>query len=187
MTSPPDQGRLFPFATPLTLVATCRRIEAMVLTVAPEMTRLQCYRMQCDLCIPTLLLERMHPAATIPPRPIVALPETVLLYARDLERQISMVATELTQQGCAQLLRELLETTATMESISLEIRQGREWQTRHELPALPELTSFDPEADRLEEARAWRSVHKPIVYQRTQTPAWPDLGFVPGRRRRGRV
>ena len=163
------QRDLFPYATPMTLVAACRRIEAMVLTVAPEMTRQHCFDLQCELSIPTLLIERMVPAVRIPPRSIQARPETVLLYCRDLEQQIVTTAATLSQRDCARLLRELLETTATVETISLGIRQGREWQTRHQLPALPELTDFDPEADRLEEARAWRSVRKPIAYQRAQT------------------
>lgn len=176
----PTQGSLLPYATPTTALAACRRIEAMVLTVAPEMTYRHCNQMQGELCVVTMLIEQWTPlAAKMPPRSIVAAPETVLLYCRDVGRQIVTSAATLSQAQCLRLLQDLLEATAAMEQISLEIRQGSDWQTRQQLPALPTPT-LDEERDRLEEARQWRAVHKPIVYQRTQ--AAPLLDFVPGRR-----
>jgi hypothetical protein len=170
----PEQGSLFPFATPQTALACCRRIEAMVLTVGPEMTRAQCHRMQCELSIPTLLLEQACPAAKVPPRPINATPETVLLYCRDLGKQIVTAAPTMSRGDCVRILEELVQVAAAMEAISEAIRLGPEWQLRHMLPALPEpKPDRHVEADRLDAARHWRAPVKPIAYQPTE--------FVPGR------
>lgn len=175
----PAQGSLFPFATPQTALACCRRIEAMVLTVAPELTREQCHQMQCELSIATLLLEQMCHAAKIPPRPIAATPENVLLYCRDLGRQIVTAATRLSHADCLRILEELLQTTATLETISELIRLTPEWQLRQMLPALPEpMPTRSREIERLETALHWRAPMKPIAYH-SRTPAL--LPFVGGR------
>ncbi|HEY6141662.1 MAG TPA: hypothetical protein VI670_28205 [Thermoanaerobaculia bacterium] len=178
----PAQGSLLPYATPATALASCRQVEAITLTIAPELTARQCFDLQCALSYVTLLLEQRHLAARIPPRTIANRPETVLLYVRDLSRQIVTIAADLTQLDCLTLLEQLVHVTTLAERISETIRTGAEWQARQRLPELPTPT-LDLELDRLEEARQWRAVRKPIVYQRTQSPAWPDLGFVSGRRR----
>lgn len=115
------QGELFPYATPETVLAYNRRLEAMILTIAPEMSRAQCLRM----------------------------------------------------------LEELVLATSVLDKISVDIRVSREWQARQQIPGIPTREASD---DRLEEARHWQRAHPAITYPRTQTPAWPDLGFV--RRRR---
>lgn len=106
MTRPtPEQGELFPYARPETVLAFCRRLEAIVLTIAPEMT----------------------------------------------------------SQHCLRALGDLSLSTATVERIALEIRQGRAWQERQQLPAIALPTSAD---DPLEEQRHWRAARRPMQYQR---------------------
>jgi hypothetical protein len=163
----PVQGSLLPYATPATALASCRQIEAITLTIAPELTARQCFDLQCALGYVTLLIEQRYPAASIPPRPIANRPETVLLYVRDLGRQIVTIATDLTQLDCLTLLEQLVHVTTLAARISETIRTGAEWQARQRLPELPTPT-LDLELDRLEEARQWRAVRRPIVYQRTQ-------------------
>lgn len=174
----PTQADLFPYATPLTCLAACRRIEAMVLTVAPEMTPHQCDRIMCELCTAMLLLERMGTPLKIPPHPdLRGLPENVLTFCRDVERLIESWAPIATVAQCLTVLEELVHTTATVDSYSLEIRQGREWQRRQQLPSLPAPTIADPIGDRLEAARHWRAAYQPIKYEKRQ-PDWPDLGGI---------
>lgn len=48
---PSTQGDLFPFAAPETVLAHCRRLEAIALAVAPELTPDQCLRMLSELAL----------------------------------------------------------------------------------------------------------------------------------------
>src|ERR1051325_2953178 len=107
-TMTPFQGSLLPYATPATAHASCRQIEAITLTIAPELTARQCFDLQCALSYVTLLLEQCHLAARIPPRTIANRRETVLLYVRDLSRQIVTIAADLTQLDCLTLLEQLV-------------------------------------------------------------------------------
>jgi hypothetical protein len=58
-----QQGDLFPFAAPLTVLAHCRRLEAIVLKVAPELTPEQCLRMLSELALSAQIFE--HIAHTV--------------------------------------------------------------------------------------------------------------------------
>lgn len=52
-----SQAELFPFASPETVLAYCRRLEAKVLKVAPELTPTHCLRLLGELALATTLLE----------------------------------------------------------------------------------------------------------------------------------
>jgi len=101
-----------------------------------------------------------------------AKPETVLAYCRRLEAMVLTIAPEMRKADCLRMLEELVLATSVMDKISVSIRLGREWQTRHQLPEVPDRAAPD---ERLEEARHWDRAH-PIKYPHTQTPAWPDRG-----------
>lgn len=53
------QGELFPYAKPETVLAYCRRLEAMVLTIAPEMTKAHCLRMLEELVLSTSVMDQI--------------------------------------------------------------------------------------------------------------------------------
>ena len=53
----PEQGDLFPFAAPETVLAHCRRLEAIALTVGPELTPEQCFRMLSELALTAQIFE----------------------------------------------------------------------------------------------------------------------------------
>lgn len=103
-----------------------------------------------------------------------ARPETVLAFIRRLEGIWIPIAPEATRAHCLLQLGDLSISTAIAEKISLEIRTTRAWQERQQLPA---IALPDPPDDSLEALRHWRAAHKPVKYERTQTPAWPDKGF----------
>lgn len=53
------QAELFPHASPETVLAYCRRLEAKILEVAPEMTPLDCQVLLQELALATLAMERL--------------------------------------------------------------------------------------------------------------------------------
>lgn len=167
----PSQGSLFPYAQPVTAVACCRRLEGMVLAIGPELTRANCFEMLCELSTVFSLCDRIRITPPTHGYPY-AKPETVLEYCRDLAHVIAAIAPALTTSNCLRLLEELMLVTSTLERIDETIRRGPDFQLRQQLPALPTLPEPPTPADRLAPVRAWRSVHRPIVYERTQTPAW---------------
>lgn len=52
-----SQAELFPFASPETVLAYCRRFEAKVLKVGPELSPAHCLRLLGDLSLATAMLE----------------------------------------------------------------------------------------------------------------------------------
>ncbi len=52
-----SQAELFPFASPETLLAHCRRLEALILKVGPELNGQQCLRLLGELALTTTVAE----------------------------------------------------------------------------------------------------------------------------------
>lgn len=90
------QGELFPYARPETVLAYCRRLEAMVLTIAPEMSKAHCLRMLEELVLATSVMDKIsvsirlgrewqqrHQLAAIPER---SAPDEILEEARHWTR-----------------------------------------------------------------------------------------------------
>jgi hypothetical protein len=54
-----SQAELFPYASPETVLAYCRRIEQKVLEVAPELTARECNRILAELTLTTLVVDKI--------------------------------------------------------------------------------------------------------------------------------
>jgi hypothetical protein len=81
-----SQAELFPFANPETVLAHCRRLEARVLAIAPELSKQDCTAMLAELALADLMLDSIDRRIRQTPEyhaRVVELPLPVKLFAID--------------------------------------------------------------------------------------------------------
>jgi len=90
------QAELFPHASPETVLAYCRRLEAKVLEVAPELTPHECQRLLSELTLVTLCMERLSHRIRhdMPYLRRTSLPDVVAIDAARGERIVQPPPTE---------------------------------------------------------------------------------------------
>lgn len=91
-----SQAELFPHASPETVLAYCRRLEAKVLAVAPEMSEADCRRVLAELALATLVMDKISLAirAAMPYLRRTSLPDVIPITAARGERIVQPSPTE---------------------------------------------------------------------------------------------
>jgi len=125
-----SQTELFPFAHPATVLCYVRRLEIMVLKVAPELTRAHCWALLADLSLTFRAMDAIR-IALPPVRPFTITVDTLLRQLRQLD---GAMTESLRPNDCLALLGQLSATTAIMQGIGRAIERDRRWQHRQTLP-----------------------------------------------------
>jgi hypothetical protein len=89
-----EQSELFPFASPETVLAMCRRIEAKVLKIAPEIRPEDCMRLIGELSLATIVCEALEDRIRLTPEwvhrhSLDVVPKVVPITSVDVDQRLS--------------------------------------------------------------------------------------------------